>query len=101
MDIKGSRRNSHIAALALAAGCVPVSQIALMYLEYRLGWPLTSASYHLTLLLATGTAVLIAGNLSGPRTTRLLRISIIAVWSYVALFVVAFMPGCIWAPACL
>lgn len=101
MDIKLSGRNSHIAAFALAAGCVPVSQIVLMYLEYRLGWPLTSTSYRLTLLVAIGAAVLIASNLSGSWRTRLLRVSIIAVWSYVALFVVAFMPGCIWAPACL
>ena len=101
MDIKVSRQNSHIVALALAAACVPITQGALMYLEYRLGWPLTSASYRLTLLLSIGTAVLIAGNLSGPWTTKLMRIAIIAVWSYVALFVVAFIPGCIWAPACL
>lgn len=101
MEIKVSRRIPHIAALALAAGCVPVSQIALMYLEYRLGWPLTSTSYRFTLLLAVATAVLIAGSLSGSWAAKLLRISIISVWSYVALFLVAFVPGCMWAPACL
>lgn len=101
MDLKFRHRNAHIAALALAAGCVPATQIMLMYFDYRLGWHVTSTFYRVTLLLALAVAVIITSSLSGSWSMKMVRVVLIGAWSYAALIFAAFMPGCMWAPACL
>ena len=101
MDGKDGVRPAQIGTLALAAGCVPAIKTALMYWEYRLQRPVSPDMDSLILLLGLVAAGLITSILPGAWPVKLLRIALIGLWSYVALLIVAFVPGCLWAPACL
>lgn len=101
MFLRRCHTNSDLLVLVLAAACVPAAKIILMYLEYRLKWPLFPHNEPITLTFALGVAALIAGGLARSWVSKMLLIGAVAVWSWAALFIVAFFPGSLWAPACL
>lgn len=88
-------------AFAFAAGCVPVSKIALMYWQYRLLVTFPEYIEPTVLFLALGAAVLTASYFSDSLVKKLLWVVAVSVWSCLAYLIVSFVPGCIWAPACL
>lgn len=101
MNLKVLHRYSSVPALAFAAGCVPVSKIALMYWKYQLLEPLPEFIESIALFLALGAAVLTASYFSDSLVKKLLWVVAVSVWSCLAYLIVSFVPGCIWAPACL
>jgi len=101
MYFKEGHRPSDFLVLVLAIACVPVAKIALMYWEYRLRWPLAPLIESLALLLALGAAAWAASYFPGSWVKKLCRIAAVGVWSCLAYLIVAFVPGCMWAPACL
>lgn len=98
-------RHADLAALAFAALSVPVANIALLYWQYQLHWPLTrqvgTVVTYLALALALALAVLAASYFPPSWITKVLRMVAVVVWSCITYFVSAIIPGCIWAPACL
>jgi hypothetical protein len=100
MNLREAPRKD-IAALAFAAASIPVTKMALMFWEYRLHLPLLPFIEPAALLLALGVAIVTASYFPRSWVTRLFRVAAIVVWSGLAYFIVAFVPGCMWAPACL
>jgi hypothetical protein len=101
MNFKVRPGYSSVPALAFAAGCVPVSKIALMYWKYRLPWPFPEFIEPISLFLALGAAVLTVSYFSYSLVKKLLWVVAVSVWSCLAHLIVSFVPGCTWAPACL
>jgi hypothetical protein len=101
MNFRKNHQGSDIAALTFAAGCVPATKIALMYWEYRLHWPLPQLVEPILLLLALCLAFFTASYFPRSWLMKLIRVAAVGIWSYVAYFFVAFVPGCLWAPACV
>src|SRR5450830_1253006 len=101
MYFKQHYRQSALLALALAIACVPVTKIALMYWEYSLRWPLPALAEPIALFLALALAVFAASYFPGSWLKKLGRIAALGVWSCLAYFMIVFVPGCMWAPACL
>lgn len=85
----------------LAALSVPVANIALLYWQYQLHWPLTRQVDAVVPYLALALALLAASYFPRSWMTKVLRMAAVAVWSCIAYFVSAIIPGCLWAPACL
>lgn len=94
-------RHADLAALAFATLSVPVANIALLYWQYQLHWPLTRQVHTVVTCLALALAVLAASYFPPSWMTKVLRMVAVVVWSCIAYFVSAIIPGCIWAPACL
>lgn len=101
MNFRVLHRYSSVPALAFAAGCVPVTKIALMYWKYRLLGTFPEFIEPIALFLALGAAVLTASYFSDSWVKKLLWFVAVSVWSCLAYLIVSFVPGCIWAPACL
>lgn len=101
MHRSNTHRHCDLAALAFAVLSVPVVKIALLYWQYQLHWPLTRQVDTVVPYLAVALAVLAAGYFPRSWMTKLLRMAAVVAWSCLAYFVVAIMPGCLWAPACL
>lgn len=85
----------------LAALSVPVAKIALLYWQYQLHRPLTRQVDTVVPYLALALAVLAAGYFPPSWMTKVLRMAVVVVWSCIAYFVSAIIPGYLWAPACL
>ena len=94
-------RHADFAALAFAALSVPVANIALLYWQYQLHWPLARQVYIVALCLALALALLAASFYPASWITKVLRMVAVVVWSCIAYVVSAFIPGCIWAPVCV
>ncbi|MES2299151.1 MAG: hypothetical protein V4582_19050 [Pseudomonadota bacterium] len=101
MIFENKDRKIETAALLAAATCVPLTKVALMFLEYRLHVPMFPLLEGLALILALIAACLIASHSARSLQGKLLRGAAAVSWSVVAYFVVVFMPGCAWAPACV
>lgn len=101
MNFRVLHRYSSVPALAFVAGCVPVSKIALMYWEYRLLGTIPEFIEPIALFLALGAAVLTASYFSDSLVRKLLWVVAVSAWSCLAYLIVSFVPGCMWAPACL
>jgi hypothetical protein len=98
---KDITRRWDIAVLWIALGSVPLAKIMMMYGEYRLHWQLHHIAEPLVLVLALGLAVIATLYTRRPWSGQLLRIAAIAAWSFLAYVLVSFVPGCMWAPACV
>ena len=96
-----THRHADLAALAFAALSVPVAKIVLLYWQYQLHWPLTRQVDAVVPYLALALALLAASYFPRSWMTKVLRMAAVVAWSCLAYFVVAIMPGCLWAPACL
>ncbi|MGK5026183.1 hypothetical protein [Janthinobacterium sp. RB2R34] len=101
MQGSNTHRHADLAALAFAVILVPAVHIALMYWEYQLHLPLSRQVDTFLVLLALVLAVLAASYFPPSWMKKVLRVIAVVVWSCLAYFVSSFMPGCIWAPACL
>ena len=101
MHSSKTHRHADLAALAFAALSVPVANIGMLYWQYQLHWPMTRQVHTVVIYLALALAVLAASYFPPTWMTKVLRMAVVAVWSCIAYFVSAFIPGCIWAPACL
>ena len=85
----------------LAIIVVPVTKIGLMFWEYELHFVLPSSVEVGAILAASLFAVAWAAQSARTRSESILRVSAMAIWVCFAYLFVAFIPGCIWAPACL
>ena len=72
-----------------------------MYWKYRLLGTFPEFIEPIALFLALGAAVLTASYFSDSLVKKLLWIVAASIWSCLAYLIVAFVPGCMWAPACL
>ena len=59
------------------------------------------APWQIALFLALGAAVLTASYFSDSLVKKLLWVVAVSAWSCLAYLIVSFVPGCMWAPACL
>lgn len=84
-----------------AALSVPVAKIGMLYWQYQLHRPLTRQVDAVVPYLALALALLAASYFPRSWMTKVLRMAAVAVWSCIAYFVSAIIPGCLWAPACL
>ncbi len=96
-----SPKQSEIILWLLALSAVPTTQIALHYVKYKLQWAapswFDSCALGVALLFSTSWAVW-----EGATTARrVLLILALILWAVISYLAVSFMPGCIWAPACL
>ena len=91
----------NLAAISIAAACVPLTKATFMFAQYRLHFA-PDASYELAaLVVATIAACVLACRGAVSPQSILLRAAAAILWSGVAYVVIAFMPGCLWTPACL
>lgn len=88
-------------ALVFATVSVPVVKVMLMFWQYRLHLPLFPVIEAVALVLALCAAIFAASYFRGNLIIRLFRVAAVVVGSGFAYVVVAFFPGCFWAPACL
>lgn len=84
-----------------ALAVVPVVQIALLFAQYRLEFAVAPwvKVASLAAALAGGVAWAVVGARSGLSACG--RVSAVVVWAACAYVFVSFVPGCVWAPACL
>jgi hypothetical protein len=101
LNLTENRPILNFAAFTIVAACVPVTKIAIMFWEYRLHFPLDKSFEPVALVFALVAAGFVACRGAHSLNTKLLRIMLVLFWSALAYVVVAFVPGCIWAPACL
>ena len=89
-----------IAMLLIAAACIPVTKVALMFWEYRLLFPLAKPVGNAALIIALILACLFASFAATSLKGKLALGTTIIVWSVFAYLAVVAGPGCLWAPAC-
>src|SRR4051794_346220 len=88
--------------LALAAfALVPVAKISLLFCEYKLNLPLGNWGEGFVLALAGGLALTWAFLSAKTKKDRATRVLCVLLFASIGYFIVLFVPGCVWAPACL
>lgn len=86
----------------VAAGAfVPLTKVVLMYWEYRLHLPLAPWFETTALIVALAIACVIACRGAPSSQAKLLLSTVAIAWAAFACVAVSFVPGCVWAPACL
>jgi hypothetical protein len=98
--MKASRAATLLLAVS-AFALVPLTKVALLFSEYRLHLAVAEWVQVSLLALALGVAVSWAVVTSQSWQGTVVRAVSLLVFAGLAYFVVLFVPGCLWAPACL